>query len=378
VGHDPRISFEGRDEAPAKLRLDGAAKAQHRRRQLDAAGDVGRREISEDVQDARPLRTVLFETYGGDDSKRWIQDEPASAHVDDAAALVHRDDAVDARDLQIEVPEVPHVRQRFRGSTFILSAPVDRHPEEGELLVVEELAVRRDQREDRGRVFGFHEEAEENVSTGREIQPEARSGTGCLLEPWRRISNSESTVAPCIRRRRICLVAHSLSPRPLHQLLLADPVSCYRILRSETPSTDENGTAQDHRENRVPRWARCLNFRSPWRRHWPGWRRPLQKLPRSVALGGKPKVESSREVGPLVPRAAAAPSGRAFAPASPAERSPNRRLTVHRQLLVMFGVYLFTVGLFNHVQTSSGVQVQGHPGEQLPWGYCEVTFAHSS
>ena len=49
-----------------------------------------------------------------------------------------------------------------------------------------------------------------------------------------------------------------------------------------------------------------------------------------------------------------------------------------RQLLVMFGVYLFMVGSFNHVQTSSGVQVQGHPGEQLPWGYCEVTFAHSS
>ena len=44
----------------------------------------------------------------------------------------------------------------------------------------------------------------------------------------------------------------------------------------------------------------------------------------------------------------------------------------------MLGVYLFTVGLFNHVQTSSGVQVQGHPGEQLPCGYCEVTFAHSS
>ena len=44
----------------------------------------------------------------------------------------------------------------------------------------------------------------------------------------------------------------------------------------------------------------------------------------------------------------------------------------------MLGEYLFTVGLFNHVQMSSGVQVQGHPGEQLPWGYCEVTFAHSS
>ena len=44
----------------------------------------------------------------------------------------------------------------------------------------------------------------------------------------------------------------------------------------------------------------------------------------------------------------------------------------------MLGVYLFTVGLFNHVQMSSGVQVQGHPGEQLPWGYWVVTFAHSS
>ena len=49
-----------------------------------------------------------------------------------------------------------------------------------------------------------------------------------------------------------------------------------------------------------------------------------------------------------------------------------------RQLLVMLGVYLFVVGSFNHVQMSSGVQVQGHPGEQLPWGNCEVTFAHSS
>jgi hypothetical protein len=49
-----------------------------------------------------------------------------------------------------------------------------------------------------------------------------------------------------------------------------------------------------------------------------------------------------------------------------------------RQLLVLFGVYAFALGSFNHVQTSSGVQVQGHPGEQLPWGYCEVTFAHSS
>ena len=48
------------------------------------------------------------------------------------------------------------------------------------------------------------------------------------------------------------------------------------------------------------------------------------------------------------------------------------------QLLVMLGVYLSMVGSFNHVQTSSGVQVQGHPGEQLPWGNCEVTFAHSS
>ena len=55
-------------------------------------------------------------------------------------------------------------------------------------------------------------------------------------------------------------------------------------------------------------------------------------------------------------------------------RSPE----LGRQLLVMLGVYLFTVGSFSHVQTSSGVQVQGHPGEQLPWGYCEVTFAHSS
>ena len=44
----------------------------------------------------------------------------------------------------------------------------------------------------------------------------------------------------------------------------------------------------------------------------------------------------------------------------------------------MLGVYLFAVGSFNHVQTSSGVQVQGHPGEQLPCGYWEVTFAHSS
>ena len=49
-----------------------------------------------------------------------------------------------------------------------------------------------------------------------------------------------------------------------------------------------------------------------------------------------------------------------------------------RQLLVMLGVYLFVVGSFNHVQMSSGVQVQGHPGEQLPCGYWEVTFAHSS
>jgi hypothetical protein len=49
-----------------------------------------------------------------------------------------------------------------------------------------------------------------------------------------------------------------------------------------------------------------------------------------------------------------------------------------RQKAVMLGEYLFTVGSFNHVQMSSGVQVQGHPGEQLPWGYCEVTFAHSS
>lgn len=39
------------------------------------------------------------------------------------------------------------------------------------------------------------------------------------------------------------------------------------------------------------------------------------------------------------------------------------------QLDVMFGVYLFAVGSFNHAQMSSGVQVQGHPGEQLPWGY---------
>ncbi len=51
---------------------------------------------------------------------------------------------------------------------------------------------------------------------------------------------------------------------------------------------------------------------------------------------------------------------------------------MERQKAVMLGVYLFALGSFNHLQTSSGVQVQGHPGEQLPWGYCEVTFAHSS
>jgi hypothetical protein len=49
-----------------------------------------------------------------------------------------------------------------------------------------------------------------------------------------------------------------------------------------------------------------------------------------------------------------------------------------RQLLVMFGVYLFVLGSFNQVQMSSGVQVQGHPGEQLPIGFWVVTFAHSS
>jgi hypothetical protein len=56
----------------------------------------------------------------------------------------------------------------------------------------------------------------------------------------------------------------------------------------------------------------------------------------------------------------------------------SRGTNTKRQKAVMLGVYLFTVGSFNHAQTSSGVQVQGHPGEQLPWGYCEVTFAHSS
>jgi hypothetical protein len=49
-----------------------------------------------------------------------------------------------------------------------------------------------------------------------------------------------------------------------------------------------------------------------------------------------------------------------------------------RQLLVAFGVYVFVLGSFNHVQMSSGVQVQGHPAEQLPLGCCDVTFAHSS
>jgi hypothetical protein len=59
-------------------------------------------------------------------------------------------------------------------------------------------------------------------------------------------------------------------------------------------------------------------------------------------------------------------------------RDPIGGYERERQLLVMLGVYLLTVGLFNHAQASSGVQVQGHPGEQLPWGNCEVTFAHSS
>ena len=41
----------------------------------------------------------------------------------------------------------------------------------------------------------------------------------------------------------------------------------------------------------------------------------------------------------------------------------KKSATPKRQLLVMLGVYLFVVGSFNHVQMSSGVQVQGHPGE---------------
>ncbi len=56
----------------------------------------------------------------------------------------------------------------------------------------------------------------------------------------------------------------------------------------------------------------------------------------------------------------------------------SRGTNAKHQLAVMFGVYLFTVGSFNHVQMSSGVQVQGHPVEQFPLGFCDVTFAHSS
>lgn len=81
-------------------------------------------------------------------------------------------------------------------------------------------------------------------------------------------------------------------------------------------------------------------------------------------------------------RTAQAPFTNACLPTTPFAAggiAPRQRFAhALRQLLVMLGVYLFAVGSFNHVQTSSGVQVQGHPGEQFPWGYCEVTFAHSS
>jgi hypothetical protein len=47
----------------------------------------------------------------------------------------------------------------------------------------------------------------------------------------------------------------------------------------------------------------------------------------------------------------------------------HEALRLRRQLLVAFDVYAFVVGSFNHVQMSSGVQVQGHPAEQLPLGF---------
>ena len=154
---------------------------------------------------------MLLEGEDGADAERRIEhhEEPAEREVALARLGVDRDGAVEPRHRQVEVEEVANAGNRVGDPAVALVARIDRDAEEGDVDVIEEMAVGEDvvDRRPAGGVAGAAIEAEHDPAPGGHVHDEARVLSRALGEPRGGVAHLETMIGRAFRFR-----AHRRSP----------------------------------------------------------------------------------------------------------------------------------------------------------------------